>query len=318
MKFEMKSASLNLLFTRQAMNMVMTIAALLFSVGVAQAQNPRAYVAVSGTDAGNCNNPANPCRLVGYALSVVDARGEVVILESGYYRPFVVNKSVTVAAAPGVYPQIQITEDGGTGIQVTTAASDYVVLRGLAVHSPGGDAGQIGIRFTAGGSLHVENCTINGFTLSGITSSGAELFVKDTTIRNSGYSVHVVSGNGNVTRAVLENCRIENGIHGIHASSNARVTAKNTTAAGNSGAGFLASLPINGGIPSEMNLENCVSSNNAIGINANINTTIRVSNSTVTGNTTGLFHNGTLLSRYNNTVEGNTANGNFSGFFAAK
>ncbi|MBL8166888.1 MAG: right-handed parallel beta-helix repeat-containing protein [Acidobacteria bacterium] len=314
----MKAETLNLLFIRRVMNAMLPIAAMLVFVVAAQAQNPRAYVSVSGIDAGTCNNPANPCRFVSYALSVVDARGDVVILDSGYYRPFSINKAVTIAAAPGVYAQIQITEDGGTGIQVSTAASDYVVLRGLAVHSPGGDAGQIGIRFNSGGSLHVENCTINGFTLSGITSSGAELFVKDTTIRNSGYSVHVVSGNGNVTRAVLENCRIENGIHGIHANSNARVTAKNTTAVGNSGAGFLASLPVNGGIPAEMNLENCVSSNNAIGINANVNTTIRVSNSTVTGNTTGLTHNGALLSRYNNTVEGNTVNGNFSGFFTAK
>lgn len=314
----MKTETLNSLFARRVMNAILAITALLSFAVFAQAQNPRAYVSVSGVDAGTCNNPANPCRMIGYALSVVDARGDVVILDSGYYRPFAVNKSVTVAAAPGVYAQIQITEEGGTAIQVATAANDYVVLRGLAVHSPGGNAGQIGVAFNSGGALHVENCTINGFTLSGITSSGAELFVKDTTIRNSGYSVHIVSGNGSITRAVLENCRIENGIHGIHASSNARVTAKNTTAAGNSGAGFLASLPGNGGSPAEMNLENCVSSHNAIGINANINTTIRVSNSTVTGNTTGLTHNGTLLSRYNNTVEGNTFNGNFSGFFAAK
>ncbi len=317
MKTENLNENLNV-FARQAMNAVFVVVAMLAFAVFAQAQNPRTYVSTTGTDAGNCNNPANPCRLIGYALSVVDARGDVVILDSGYYRPFQVNKSVTVAAAPGVYAQIQITEEGGTAIQVAAGARDYVVLRGLAVHSPGGDAGQIGISFNTGGSLHVENCTINGFTLSGIASSGAELFVKDTTIRNSGYSVHVVSGNGSVTRAVLENCRIENGIHGIHANSNARVTAKNTTAAGNSGAGFLASLPVNGGIPAEMNLENCVSSNNAIGISANVNTTIRVSNSTITGNTTGLTHNGTLLSRYNNTVEGNTFNGNFSGFFAAK
>lgn len=314
----MKTKTLNSLFARQAINAVLAITVILSFAVFAQAQNPRTYVSTTGVDAGTCNNPANPCRLIGYALSVVDARGDVVILDSGYYRPFAVNKSVTVAAAPGVYAQIQITEDGGTAIQVAIGARDYVVLRGLAVHSPGGDAGQIGVAFNSGGSLHIENCTINGFTLSGITSSGAELFVKDTTIRNSGYSVHVVSGNGSVTRAVLENCRIENGIHGIHANSNARVTAKNTTAAGNSGAGFLASLPVNGGISAEMNLENCVSSNNAIGINANVNTTIRVSNSTVTGNTTGLTHTGMLLSRYNNTVEGNTFNGNFSGFFAAK
>ncbi|MEK7830337.1 MAG: right-handed parallel beta-helix repeat-containing protein, partial [Acidobacteriota bacterium] len=240
----MKTESLNLLFARLALNVVLSIAAMLSFAVFAQAQNPRTYVSASGTDAGNCDQLAQPCRLVGYALSVVDARGEVVILDSGYYRPFLVNKSVTIAAAPGVYAQIQITEEGGTAIQVATAARDYVVLRGLTVHSPGGDAGQIGIHFSTGGALHVENCTINGFTLSGITSSGAELFVKDTTIRNSNYSVHIV-GNGNIPRAVLENCRLENGTHGIHASSNARVTAKNTTAAGNSGSGFLASLPVN-------------------------------------------------------------------------
>lgn len=48
--------------------------------------------------------------------------------------------------------------------------------------------------------------------------------------------------------------------------------------------------------------------------------TVRVSNSTITENDFGLFAGAgaSLLSRGNNTVEGNTTDGGFTGVFAAK
>src|SRR5207248_831652 len=98
-----------------------------------------------------------------------------------------------------------------------------------------------------------------------------------------------------------------------------KATIRDTLAVGN-GAGFQAitSVP---GASAEMNLENCVAANNSTGI-ASTGTggaLTRVSNSTITNNNTGLFPlGGALLSRLNNTVEGNTTNGNFTGTFTAK
>jgi hypothetical protein len=62
-------------------------------------------------------------------------------------------------------------------------------------------------------------------------------------------------------------------------------------------------------------VESCMTSGNAVGIEASsfspgVAATVRVSNSTVTDNTFGLeaFGNSIILSRGNNTVEGNSVN----------
>ena len=92
-----------------------------------------------------------------------------------------------------------------------------------------------------------------------------------------------------------------------------------TIASGN-GYGFIAS---SSSAPVEINLEGCVASGNTYGIYADSSSstaTIRVSNCSVTGNSVGINPgtNGSILSRGNNTVEGNTTNETFSGSYAAK
>jgi hypothetical protein len=74
-----------------------------------------------------------------------------------------------------------------------------------------------------------------------------------------------------------------------------------------------------------MNLENCVVTGNGIGIFATGGIAggaaiARVSNSTITGNGAGVraTEGGSILSRLNNTVEGNENNGSFTGTFQAK
>ncbi len=284
----------------------------------AQAQSARVFIsAQNGADSGVCNQ-AQPCRTFTYALTQVSAKGEIVALDSGDYDQLVINKAVTIQAAPGVYAGINVTGSSVSAVRVAAGANDAVVLRGLTLYAQGGQLGQVGINFAAGAALHVENCVINGFTLEGILSATGELFVKDTTVRDSGYAIFVGSNTATV-KALLENCRLENSFHGLHASSNAKVTARNTTASGQSGNGFLAAP--SGGASAELNLENCISANNQGGISAIGSATVRAANSTVTDNNgNGLFSSGggALLSRGNNTVEGNANNGNFTGTYNAK
>ncbi|HJZ79494.1 MAG TPA: DUF1565 domain-containing protein [Pyrinomonadaceae bacterium] len=62
-----------------------------FTLSVAvRAQNARAYVAKSGDDANQCSD-TSPCKTVTKALSVVDAGGQVVIVESGDYDKFTIS-----------------------------------------------------------------------------------------------------------------------------------------------------------------------------------------------------------------------------------
>ena len=99
---------------------------------------------------------------------------------------------------------------------------------------------------------------------------------------------------------------------------------RDTVAAGNS-AGFRLISNV-AGAASELNIENCVAAGNGIGIGSeggrDAVAIVRVSNTTVTNNDRGLFSAGavlgSLLTRGNNTVEGNTTDGSFTGAFAAK
>jgi parallel beta-helix repeat protein len=89
-------------------------------------------------------------------------------------------------------------------------------------------------------------------------------------------------------------------------------TVRDTTATGMTQQGFVAD---SGG---ELNIESCVAANNAIGISCVGSSTVRVSNTTVTDNGTGIDPLGNVLSRGNNTVEGNATNGTFTAGYAAK
>jgi hypothetical protein len=91
----------------------------------------------------------------------------------------------------------------------------------------------------------------------------------------------------------------------------AKVAVSNSIASGN-GSGFIAFANT---VAAELSLETCVAFNNDVGVRVAIVSTgtavVRLSNSTVPDNQTGLLNDGlpaALLSRGNNTVEGNVNN----------
>jgi hypothetical protein len=100
---------------------------------------------------------------------------------------------------------------------------------------------------------------------------------------------------------------------GLVVADGAIVTVRNSVASGNVSGFFVLSTT---SLSAEMNVENCVASDNSVsGVRAITTSTgiatARVSNSTVTDNHFGLHNLGpmsVMLSRGNNTVEGNTTN----------
>lgn len=300
---------------RFALKAVAVMVASLVFAGIVQAQVVQTFVsAQQGDDLNDCSL-AKPCRTFSRAIDEVKAGGEVTALDSGDYKVFSINKAVTVQAAPGVYAGITATS--GSAVFVSVGATDIVVLRGLALNSIGAN---FGILFNAGAALHVESCTINGVAQHGISFSGpSELFVKDTVVRNSSLGIFIIAitANPGTTKASIDRCRLENGGTGIQVGANTKVNVRDTVAAGNSIRGFGVS-PVSG-FTGELNLENCTATGNNTGLQADTSGTMRVSNSTITNNTIGIVTAGGLIfSRLNNTVEGNTSNGSFSGTFAAK
>ena len=239
------------------------------------------------------------------------AGGEVVVLDSAGYGAFVISQPVSITAPPGVYAGI--TAFSGNGIEIDAGASDTVVLRGLTVNNQGSSGS--GIVSNSGGTLHIEGCVVNGFSTGGfgvVFQAAGKLEMKDSIIRGNQNGI-IVSPAPGTAQATFDQVRIEENLNdGLQAGSGSTVMVRNSVASGNGNLAFRASS--DNSTAAELNIESCAASNNGTGIQAESSSTgvatIRVSNSTVTDNTTGLSQSGTavLLSRVNNTVEGNTTN----------
>jgi hypothetical protein len=291
-------------------------------VSSASAQVQRTFVSGLGADSNPCSRPA-PCRTFPQAISQTNSGGEIYVLDSAGYAAFTITKPVSIVAPPGVTAGISVFS--GDGVTINAGASDTVILRGLTINNQGSSGS--GIVFNTGGTLHVENCVVNGFKNTGASNginflAGANLEVKDSIFRGNfnGIVVHPASG---TAQAVIEQVRLENSGVGLFVLEGSTVTVRNSLASGSTGGGFAAA---SGGASAELDIENCVASNNGFGIGASTFAagvaTVRLSNSTVTHNGTGLSSAGAaaaLLSRGNNTVEGNTSNtGGTIGSYSAK
>ena len=308
--------------------LVVFVCSLVFT-STAEAQVSRTFVSVFGSDSNPCDHPIRPCRNIQAGITKVQAGGEVVVISSGSYQPFTVNKAVTVAAALGEH--VGITVPSGDGILINIGSTDAVVLRGLTINGLGGNAG---IRIVAGGVLHVEHCVIERMSGEGISIGGGigGAFIKDTIVRNnSGHGISIGSPSQislSVVKASIDRCRLENNAHGMIARDNSQVTIRDSISAGNRLRGLYAEAAA-AGTTAELNIENCLvtgnGTGNAHGIVSGGGTGIsivRVSNTTVTNNQGGglfAFPGASLLSRLNNTVEGNTpGDGSFTGTFGPK
>jgi hypothetical protein len=285
-------------------SIIMLPAILLLLAAGAWAQAPRTFVASTGSDSNPCSRVA-PCRTFQAAVDAVALGGEVVPLDSaGFGASLTITKAVSIVAPEGVYAGI--TVPSGHGIVINAGPSDSVTLRGLTVIGQSGDADG-GVAFNTGSELHVEKCLMTGFINgSGIDFFGpGKLFVADTISRNNNGGINVNFSPGSATVSI-DHVRLERISNtGLNIGLNVKATITNSVVSGSflglgAGSAF--------GMPSELNIENCMVFNNTMGISSNGSLAlVRVSNTTVTDNVTGLQQasGGVLLSRGNNTVEGN-------------
>jgi hypothetical protein len=289
-----------------------TALALLVALAAAPAgaQATRTWVSGVGDDANPCSRTA-PCKTFAGAISKTAPGGEINAIDPGGFGAVTITKAITIRA-DGVTAGVLAA--GTNGITINAGANDAVVLRGLDIEGAG--TGLHGVRFLAGGSLHVEDCTIAGFTQSGIhfnPSGASRLYVEDTVVRNnpaggtSFAGVFVTPAPGGSAEASLEGVRILRNFHGLRGQGNARVTARRCTASGNAGTGFLA------GAGAQLNLDGCEASGNANGVRADgAGTVVRLTDSIVASNAlNGLLtgSGGAIQSFGNNRVAGNGSDG---------
>jgi hypothetical protein len=301
---------------------VLAIAIFAFAFAtMAQAQATRTWVSGVGDDANPCSRTA-PCKTFAGAISKTAVDGEIDALDSGGFGAVTITKSITIDGDSNLAGIL--TTLGSTGVIVNISAasgSNFVQLRNLSFN--GGGSGGNGIRLINGVSgltVSVENCVIFGFRsgngrgISDERSQSGELYVQDTLIKNnSGSGAVMIPSGAAVIKATFEHCQFENnGSAGIALEPNVDATANNCTSVENAGAGFFAE----GNATANLNLQNCIASHNGQGITANTNAVVRVSNTQVTNNGTGLNNTagGQISSYGNNNVTANGAgNGPFNG-----
>ena len=191
----------------------------------------RTFVSVGGNDANTAANCsiASPCRSFGSALSVTQASGEIVVLDSGGYGRVTVDRSVTIAAPTGVYAGISVFS-GFNGVDINTGSVN-VVLRGLTINGQGGN---IGVSFLSGDALTIENCVVSNMNGVGIDAAApsADVRIKDTTLR--GNSSYGIDARNSLDRLSLDGVRIEGGTSaGMRVTESARAFVANTRVDGN-------------------------------------------------------------------------------------
>lgn len=276
---------------------------------------PRTYVSVNGNDSNTsigCPVTA-PCRSFGAALGVTDLFGEIVAVDNGDYAPVTVTQSVTIQAAPGV--DATVVSSFGDAIRVTVGTSDIVILRGLNVN--GLNFGFSGIRYTAGGTLNIENCNITSFMNNGISvEAGGTLYVKDSEVENTMTAIRLQSPSA-LIHASIDGVHLKHNMYvGLFAGENSQSTLRKSVLADNLYGGILAGDWVG---TSEVNVEDCLIQGSINGIFAangggGGTALVRVSHSSILDNSTGLSSfSAPLLSYGNNRLAGNGVDGSFTG-----
>lgn len=293
------------------LRMLSLAAVLLAATVIGRAQVPRTYVATSGNDNNTCT-VALPCRTFQGAHDKTSAEGEVVALDTGTFgKTLIITKAITIAAASGVNAglttgigQTAITISASSGGGVLENVSGVVVLRNLYLDGHGSAAR--GIDFQSGAELHVEGCVVSNFAADGIYLGAGRAFISDTTARRNYHGIVVATGGFNNQRdsVSIDHCRAEgNRWHGFCISLS-KATIRDSVASGNWN-GFYCSEGV-------MNITGSMATNNQAGVwveaISSTTATVRIADSTVTGNVKGLYNNGIftdLFSLGNNLVHGN-------------
>lgn len=283
------------------------ICALLIFSSQARGQATRTWVSGGGNDANPCSRSA-PCQSFNGAMVKTAAGGEISVLDPGGFGTVTVNKSLTINGDGSL---AGITFAGTNGIIVNAGANDVVTIRNLSFNGVG--TGLSGIRFVAGGQLHIENCSMTGFGASGIgievaAAASSILTVKNTTIAgatNSGATGIKIGATAGSITASLERIRVQGLNTGLDVLNGGVVTLTGSVIAHNATNGILAET---GAV---INVGESFIVSNGVAVQSNAGGVIRLTNNSIFNNVTGISASGSgiVVSFGNNKMAGNTTQG---------
>ena len=299
---------------------IVACAAVLAFQAPARAQNLHSWVASNGNNANDCSR-ASPCASFQGAYSKTNAGGEITCVDSGDFGNGIFNQSVTVNCE---------------GVTMATAsfflggeATDTVILRGLDIDATGNTGGST-VRYIGSGTLIIDRCKLSGRLSSdggiNFTPQGAgRLVVTDSIVAyngngSAGAGVKIIPQPGGSARVTLSRVKVSGNTFGVAADGSAstggiNMTVRDSVLSSNANDGIVATTSP-GHAAIGVLVSGTASTNNGFGIRSiGPNVTVRVKNSDVAGNGTGLaaLSGGALLTFGNNRVRANGNNGAFTG-----
>jgi hypothetical protein len=280
----------------------------------ASAQATRTWVSGVGDDVNPCSRTA-PCKTFAGAISKTAAGGEINCLDPGGFGAVPVIKSMTISCEMGT---AGVLVSAGNGINFNGGASDVMFIKGLdfeGLAKTGTSSSGAGVSFNSGAVLHIEDCVIRNFVTAGVllksTTASAIFAITRTTLFDNGNGVNgggisiqpTVTTQGTIDRVVSNRNSfgiVANGTLGGSYNIDVRDSVLN----GNIQAGFSAS---SGAPVTQAMLMRVSTANNGTGIQSTGSPAIRVGESEITGNGTGV--SGTVSSYGTNQLDGNGSNG---------
>jgi len=268
---------------------------------MAQAQL-RTWVSGVGNDADPCSRTL-PCKTFAGAIGKTTAPGEIDTMDPGGFGAVTIVKSMTIDASSGLGG---ILAAGVTGVTVSAAGTDVVILRNLDINGTG--TGTTGIHITGAGDVRIEHCKIYGFNGRGIQDdrTSGHLAIVDTVVSNNAQTgIVALPGAASTLSISLDRVQMHsNGNAGLAVTNGAQAMVTRSTSSSNV-IGFYADTN------AVINVDDSFAfANSGSGINSQTGATIRLFSTTVTGNATGLSVAGGSILSYTpatNRIVGNAA-----------
>src|SRR5919197_4011327 len=284
----------------------------MLSADPAHAQATRTWVSGVGDDVNPCSRTA-PWKTFAGAISKTFINGEINCLDPGGFGTVTITKSITIDCHE-IFASILAS--GTTGININVAAGNAndplrtVRLRNININGAGANGavgtrtGLVGVNIISALHVFLDDMLITEFTQQAVKDNrngSGNLYVRNSIIRDGGGTGIAVFPSAGTVDAVIDNTHMLRTTFGVSAGLNSRVMVNNSVMMGNSTQGAHAD---NGG---NLTIDRSVISGNVTGIGVDAGGTVRLSNTDITFNGTGIT--GTTLSYGNNRLLGNTAPG---------
>ena len=239
------------------------------------AQATRTWVSGVGDDVNPCSRTA-PCKTFAGAISKTATGGEINIIDPGGYGAVTITKSITIDGN-GSFGSILAS---GTNGVIINAPGGTVTLRHLFINGAGTTLGMNGVRILSAKKVIIEDCSISNFSQKGIdvsTTDSCALILNNVTVHNVQDGVSISTSSGSV---MIDHCNFQD-------ISNAGINLSKWQAT-----------------VANSNISVC-----GVGVMAQTNTTINLSNNIISYNNIALQGPGKINSAGNNTLTGNKTQG---------